>query len=301
MTEKARHSSRKSGKEEYFTIPAVAQRCVKEFMLRFPKCKSFLDPCAGSGSFSDELENYGAVTKFDITPRSPNTIEVDFTKDNWKQLITNNVDAVITNPPFGRASNLAIQFFNQAATITDLIGFIIPSSWVSKHFIHDKLDPNFNLIYNTKLPAVSFMTPEGKDYEDGNLNCVFQIWQRSDRPRKKMLHYRSNDFEFVRPKNVNVILAKNSYDRETKPVFDVDEEKLITIRTHGSQAGKILSGIHYNPRTVAWILPKVEGVENNLRKTDFSLYFENNAYTPSLSPSEISYSYDSFVKKVSHI
>ena len=108
-----------------------------------------------------------------------------------------------------------------------------------------------------------------------------------------MLNYRSDDFDFVKPTNVSEILAKNAYNRDLKPEFSVDPFKLITIRTHGSKAGRIvLNGYWQNPRTVQWILPKADGVLKKIQKVDFSDYTKNNAYIPSIAPAEIAWCYD---------
>ena len=146
--------------------------------------------------------------------------------------------------------------------------------------------------YTEDLPSKSFISPDGSVFEGEYLNCVFQIWEKRAEKRTKMLNYRSEDFDFVRPDNVSEILLKNAYNRELKPVFSVDENKLIVIRTHGSRAGEVLEGLQYNPRTVQWILPKKDGVEDRLNRTNFTSFKDSNAYIPSLSPAEIAYSYD---------
>ena len=110
-----------------------------------------------------------------------------------------------------------------------------------------------------------------------------------------MLNYRSDAFDFIRPTNIREILAKNAYNRELKPEFSVDLEKLITIRTHGSRAGEILEDYHQNPRTAQWIVPKTPLVKEKLRQVDFSDYLTSNAYVPSLSPAEIAWCYDIFI------
>ena len=296
--DKKPHSSRKTGKEEYFTLPEVANSCIQTFIEKYPHCKTFLDPCAGAGSFSKELAQYGSVTSLDIIPRTPETIRADFTTfSTWVNKVPESVDAVVTNPPFGRASSLAIKFFNNATQVTNLVGFIIPSSWETKFFIHDRLDRFFHLSHSEKLPSTSFYAPSGEKFAGDYLNCVFQIWEKRDYQRPKMGNYRSDDFYFVRPTNEREILKHNAYDRETKPIFDVEENKIITIRTHGSRAGEVLEKTHYNPRTVVWLIPKKEGVKEKLLEVDYSLFTKSNAYVPSLSPAEIAYCYDKHGEK----
>jgi len=283
-----RGNSRKTGKEEYFTLPKVAQDCVDTLLRLYPDSKKFLEPSAGNGSFSNYLRTKGTVVESDITKRIPTCIAQDF-------LMMNPIakyDAVVTNPPFGRASNLATKFFNHATKFSDVIAFIVPSSWENRFFIWDKLDLNYHLAYSEELPKTSFVSPSGTVFEGEYLNCVFQIWERRDTAREKRLKYRSDDFEFVRPTNVREILAKNAYNRDLKPEFATDPSELITIRTHGSRAGKILENYWQNPRTAQWILPKSYGVKEKLQQVDFSDYLKSNAYIPSIAPAEIAWCYD---------
>jgi len=300
-----RGNSRKTGKEEYFTLPKVAQDCVDTLLRLYPDSNNFLEPAAGNGSFSNYLRTKGTVVEFDITPRTQTTKRqsedtgsggLDFIKhitpQQWFSDHPGKFDAVISNPPFGRASNLAIDFFNHATQFSDVIAFIVPSSWENRFFIHDKLDLNFHNAYSAEMPKTSFVSPSGTVFEGEYLNCVFQIWERRDAVRDKMLKYRSGDFEFVRPTNVAKILAKNAYNRELKPEFATDPSELITIRTHGSRAGEIEENYWHNPRTVQWILPKAYGVKEKLQQTDFSDYLKSNAYIPSIAPAEIAYCYD---------
>jgi len=298
-------NSRKTGKEEYFTLPKVAQKCIDTFMERYPDSKYFLEPAAGNGSFSNILRINNEVVEFDVTPRTQTTKRLsedsgsgglDFIKHITPQLWFSDhpgkFDAVISNPPFGRASNLAIDFFNHATQFSDVIAFIVPSSWENRFFIHDKLDLNYHNAYSEELPKISFVSPSGTVFEGQYLNCVFQIWERRDTVRDKMLKYRSTDFKFVRPTNVAKILAKNAYNRKLKPKFATDPSELITIRTHGSRAGEILENYWQNPRTVQWILPIGSGVKEKLQQVDFSDYLKSNAYIPSLAPAEIAWCYD---------
>ncbi len=283
-------NSRKTGKEEYFTLPSIAEECVDTLLGLYPKSymSMFLEPAAGNGSFSNYLRTKGAVDEFDITKRIDTCVEQDFLTLEPSA----RYDAVITNPPFGRASNLAIKFFNHATKFSDVIAFIVPSSWETRFFIHDKLDLNYHMVYSEELPKTSFVSPDGNVFDGGYLNCVFQIWERRENKREKMLNYRSDSFEFIRPTNVSEILKENAYNRDIVPRFPVKPTVLIPIRTHGSKAGQILDHWWHNPRTTAWILPKTFTVEEKLSQLDFSEYTTKCAYVPSISPAEIAWTYD---------
>ena len=74
----------------------------------------YLEPSAGSGNFLNYLSNYVAL---DIKPEDERIMEQDFLiyQSEKKDYIT------IGNPPFGSRSGLAIEFFNKASLISDVI------------------------------------------------------------------------------------------------------------------------------------------------------------------------------------
>jgi len=287
------HSSRKTGKEQFYTIPTVAQECIGNLLNYYKDSgrtmKLFLDPCAGNGVFSNYLKNFvGFCHAIDLHPTNPSVKYQDFLSYHPQD----KFDAVITNPPFGRASNLAIKFFNHSCLFSDVVAFIVPKSWNTKFYILDKLNLNFHRMKSFDLPKIAFQTVEGEDHDGKYLNCVFQIWEKKDFERQKMLEYRSKDFEFIRAKNQSEILKYDSYNRDMKPEFNEDPNELITIRTHGTLAGRILNGTDYNPRHVAYIKPLTEGVKENFEKVSFVEFTSANAFVPSLSQAEIAWCYD---------
>jgi len=81
----------------------------------------------------------------------------------------------IGNPPFGKRSKLAIDFFNHAAKFSKIIAFIVPVSFM-KWGVHKELDPRFKLQAYMYIPKNSF-TDRGKDF---SVRCVFQIWTREN-------------------------------------------------------------------------------------------------------------------------
>ena len=154
--------------DKFYTKKDIAQKCYT-FLCNYYNITAddiFLEPSAGAGVFLNFLSNYEA---YDIMPEDSRIKKADFLTLNLdkKDYIT------IGNPPFGKRSKLAIDFFNHAAKFSKIIAFIVPVSFM-KWGVHKELDLNFNLQAYMYLPENSF-TDNGKDY---SIRCVFQIWTR---------------------------------------------------------------------------------------------------------------------------
>ena len=83
----------------------------------------------------------------------------------------------IGNPPFGSGymNPLAKQFFNHAATFSEVIAFIVPAKWHTAWKVHYQLDERFGLYYSKVLPKNSFLFNELPH----DVNCCAQIWSRT--------------------------------------------------------------------------------------------------------------------------
>ena len=135
-----------SNLDKFYTKPNIAEQCyifLKQYYPQIEKEK-FLEPSAGSGNFLPYLSNYKA---YDIKPEGNNIIQADFLtlELEYKDYIT------IGNPPFGKRSKLAIDFFNHAAKFSKIIAFILPVSFM-KWGVQKELASNFNLQAYMYLP-----------------------------------------------------------------------------------------------------------------------------------------------------
>lgn len=160
--------------DKFYTKPEIAQQCVNYLKKLIPISSDdiLLEPSAGCGNFLKALTDYNVVA-YDIKPEGENIIQQDFLQleSEYKDYIT------IGNPPFGKRSKLAIQFFNKAATISKVIGFIIPNTF-AKWSVQKNLHKDWKLIGSMDIPSNSF-TSDGKDFQ---VNCIFQVWVREDQP-----------------------------------------------------------------------------------------------------------------------
>ena len=156
--------------DKFYTKSNIAKQCFC-FLQQYYPCISeeyFLEPSAGSGNFLPFLTRYDA---FDIKPEGNNIKQADF----FILKLLRNDYVTIGNPPFGKRSKLAIDFFNHAAKYSKIIAFIVPVSFM-KWGVHKELDSNFNLLAYMYLPENSF-TDNGKDF---SVRCVFQIWTKEN-------------------------------------------------------------------------------------------------------------------------
>tara|TARA_R110002074_G_scaffold309261_1_gene480014 strand:- start:591 stop:1571 length:981 start_codon:yes stop_codon:yes gene_type:complete len=163
--------------DQYYTNGDVAAACLKK--LDFSDYDIVLEPSAGDGAFFNLLPP-GKRVGVDLEPKAPEIKEGDFFNycplDNKKYL-------VVGNPPFGKNSSLAKRFFNHASTFADTIGFILPRTF-RKAKTQNQLQQNFHLISEEILPAGSFYLSNGDTHD---VPCVFQIWERRNKLRKKIL------------------------------------------------------------------------------------------------------------------
>ena len=97
----------------------------------------------------------------------------------------------VGNPPFGLNSSLAVKFFNHAAGIADKegdeIAFIVPATF-RRFSVQNRLDLNYHCRFTEEIPMGSFIP------KTMHARCVFQIWQRRSKPRKKIVVEPSPDF-----------------------------------------------------------------------------------------------------------
>lgn len=181
--------------DKFYTKKNVAKYFIEKIDLK--KYHTIIDPCAGDGAFSEQIEGCLA---FDILPENKSIIKLDFF--DFKDA-TNPPVLTISNIPFGVQSNLAIAFFKKAATYSDTIAFILPKSF-KKESVQNKLPLNFHLCFEEDVPKNSFIL-EGKDYD---VPCVFQVWEKKEIDRKISKLPETNLFSFCKKENANVSIRR---------------------------------------------------------------------------------------------
>jgi hypothetical protein len=143
-----------------------------------------VEPSAGSGAFAPYVD-----IMLDIAPEGERIEQADFLEFD-----SSAYKNYLGNPPFGRNSKLAKEFFNHAAKGKGVIGFIVPLTF-RKVSVQNALNLNFHLVRDELLSRKSF-TLKGKDY---SVPCCFQVWEWREEARKKVvLPTKHEDFEFVK-------------------------------------------------------------------------------------------------------
>lgn len=163
-------------KGQYYTKPNIANWCLKKLVkvLPFVSEKHFIEPSAGDGAFYSILPKNRRIG-IDIEPKAKGIKKANFLK--WQPPLKDKERYIIIgNPPFGKRSKLAVDFFNHSAKMANTIAFIVPRQF-QKYSVHSKLNDNFKLIKDYKLGENSFYTSTKKDF---SVRCVFQIWTIND-------------------------------------------------------------------------------------------------------------------------
>ena len=113
---------------------------------------------------------------------------------------------MIGNPPFGKMSKAAVDFFNKAAEFADTIAFILPRSF-RKETVQRRLNENFWLVKDIDLYKKDYFVFEEESW---HTSCVFQIWVRSTekrdvKPRKTI---KPIGFSYVKRDAANLVVRR---------------------------------------------------------------------------------------------
>jgi hypothetical protein len=196
-----------------------------------------LEPSAGKGAFFNLMEPTKRIG-IDIKPMRPEVTKLDyfdFKPDMTKKYI------VIGNPPFGKISSVEIQFFNKSAKFADCIAFIIPRTF-KRVSVTNRLDMNFELIYNEDLPITPCcFTPKM------TAKCCFQIWKRTDTVRMPIVYAKTHaDFTFIKhgpkdEKKINPLHPLTQILQLKRMVLTVAKSFQINYMSFGRKVGTGLS------------------------------------------------------------
>ena len=256
---------RVTGKEQYYTpgnlaseLVSVVARLVPDFASR-----TVLEPAGGTGAFVDAATALGAkVVSFDIEPLHVSVQRFDFLEAELR--LSNAV--TISNPPFGRNNSLSIPFFNRAADHSEYIAFIVPRSW-RKWSVINRLDPRFHLISDEDI-VVDYVDASGKRLSEKKiLATCFQVYQRRDS---------------LRPK---VVVADMGLVKKVSP-----DEADVALTIFGFSCGAVTTDFERVKNTTRMYLKLLHpDALAALKAVDFDFFSRNTAYTQALSLPEINY------------
>jgi len=170
--------------DQFYTHPKIAKRFVDKVneLYDFTTFDHVIEPSMGEGFIYEQLPKANRIG-LDIEKNHPDCLEGDFLQWNPEKsgieheplLGKRPSIAFVGNPPFGRSSGLALDFFNHCANYSDVICFIIPRTWM-KYRIQKKLPSDFGLYWQATLPEYAFIFND----QPYPVRCVAQCWSRFD-------------------------------------------------------------------------------------------------------------------------
>lgn len=170
----------KSELDKFYTKKEVAQHLISTISGDFDL---WLEPSAGAGAFLKQLPH--PRIGLDIESDDLEIQQMDFF--DWEPpKNTNQKIAVVGNPPFGKNSSLAIEFFNEAAKWASLIAFIVPRTF-RKTSVQNRLSLSWVLKYEEILDENSFiLLADDGTMKDYKVSTCWQIWEPGKRKKLKL-------------------------------------------------------------------------------------------------------------------
>tara|TARA_R110000824_G_scaffold121558_4_gene277745 strand:- start:2020 stop:3045 length:1026 start_codon:yes stop_codon:yes gene_type:complete len=307
-------NTRTTGKEQYYTRPDVVDECMRAVVKAIPdyRERTILEPAGGTGEFIKGFDRAGIssdnVISYDIDPRHP-----DVEKGNYLEKKFKAKDLVsITNPPFGRNSELARKFFRHGADHCEFICYLVPRSW-KKWTVRNSLPSNFHLISETTMPKESFyLDSDSEEINDsGVLQTVFQIWQRKEDPRPTIKIPDHGLIKKIQPKMKKVMshrkIKQKLFEKEAigYKEFEIDCYEKVKVNRPDYVTGANFEIIVFGhscgtcrtinidkedaKTTTMYLKVDRQDVKDALRKIDYSKYYNNVSYVQALSIQEINY------------
>ncbi len=255
------------GLDKFYTQNHVSKLCFDflQDQLSIDENAIYLEPSAGAGSFLNYLPHYIAL---DIMPEDDR-----ITQQDYLLYTTDKTDFItIGNPPFGNRSKLAIDFFNKASTMSDVIAFIVPVSFM-KWSVQKNLNTQFALHSYMYLEPESFSSngepysvrtvfqiwvKKGSKYDNGvNLRLTkqppishsdFKIWQYNATP--EAVKYVDEDWKYATYRqgyhDYNQIFTRADYDHIKEKMTGAKKQQFFFIKPLTAEAEKIILDMNFN-------------------------------------------------------
>lgn len=303
-------NTRTTGKEQYYTRHDAVDLCIEEVEKYVDLTDKFiLEPAGGTGEFIKGLQRKGVagekILSCDIQPLHPAVMEANYLEDDplfhGKPLSEYSGLVSITNPPFGRASSLAKRFFNKAALNHDYICYLVPKAWL-KWSTMNSLDANFHLVSSIDLPQNCFYLPDDQEPKKKDvLNTVFQVWERRDHKREKIVIPDHNFVEKILPVMKEEVTIKGDKEKTVKrPDYVEGANFQMIVFGHSCGQCEEINQPRVDAKTTTMYF-KIEDdeVKEALKKIDFSKYYNNVSYVKALSLQEINHELNLYFGKES--
>lgn len=212
--------------DKFYTNADVAKRCIE----LIPDLEGYdfcIEPSAGSGAFSSQLNN---CTAYDIVPEAEGIIKM-----NWFSVPKQEGRfLVVGNPPFGTRNSLSKDFIKHSVKIgATTIAFVLPDVFSKLSNQSASVFPtDWRLIVEHKLPDSSF-TLEGNVY---HVPCTFYVWTKEpgDINLRQIRLEPTDDFIFERRGSSIADFSINGNSGKLKELSEITNPKA----EHYIRAGK---------------------------------------------------------------
>lgn len=201
--------------DKFYTKKEDVKICLDNIDLA--KYDTIIEPSAGSGAFSDEIEN---CISFDIEPEGDNIIKQDFLE--IKSLESTGRILFIGNPPFGERSSLAKKFIKKCIELNAYtIAFILPNTF-RKYNNQTMFDDNWHLHKIINI-SENFIL----ENEEIRIPCSFFIWSKEDTEDdlRDYLAEEPKEFKIVSRNSKNADFSINGNNGRVKEIKDIRNYK----------------------------------------------------------------------------
>jgi len=245
--------------DQFYTKTVDAKSCLELLEEHYPldDFDHIVEPSAGTGSFSDLLPK-DRLSAVDLNPKKDYIKEqnfFDFEYPNEGRVLT------VGNPPFGRRGSIAKKFIQHAYERSSVIALVLPAMFC-KPAATNNLPKKLHLV-DESIRITEFVLP---DKTTANFNCVFQIWERRDYPRKKVIRPKTHDDFTIRHAHSSQVPESAIAKLKSISNFCVNQiiGKITTLEEVGSGSQYYIQD-HTKDKTV----------EKVFRKADLSEYAKN--------------------------
>jgi hypothetical protein len=266
-------NTREEGLDKFYTIPSISEKCLAAIGAKYDwnSWDLVIEPSAGNGSFLSRIPTSKRIG-IDIAPEHKDIIKKDYFDYTPPAGLAKIL--VVGNPPFGKVSSLAVNFFNHSAKSASVIAFIIPRTF-RRVSLQNRLDRNFHLVHDDDIPSdpCSFSPPM-------QVKCCFQIWERKGIERELIkLSTTHADWDF---------LPNGPLDASGQPTPPKNAD--FALLAYGGECGRIVkTGLEtLRPKSWHWIKAKINAdtLIQRFSSLDYSLS-KNTARQNSIGRGEL--------------
>lgn len=201
--------------DKFYTKKEDVKICLNNIDLS--EYDTIIEPSAGSGAFSDEIEN---CISFDIEPEGDNIIKQDFLE--IKSLESTGRILFIGNPPFGERSSLAKKFIKKCIELNAYtIAFILPNTF-RKYNNQTMFDDTWHLHKIINI-SENFILKD----EEIRIPCSFFIWSKeyTENDLRDYLVDEPKEFKIVSRNSKNADFSINGNNGKVKEIKDITNYK----------------------------------------------------------------------------